>query len=268
MEFNKMIFVENINYLIGKSNAKIGEIENEIGVSTGYISRISKDDGVKPGIDFIINIASYFKVSVDVIVGIDLSKITPTEQYLITFIEKLILDTSGDKLGWIKQSKEDLNNIMPDMNGYVDHPLFSYETFFEKSEVEYPEEISRVVFLSDSFGANTYIEDDAFTLRLKNGSMLYLMSISKSVIKSGDTGVYAKELWIDTGRYNSHIINFLCGGLRNPIFEHLIENLYSTVKENLMHPKLDNEVKYVIDAFLQDDLEDDKREVNDWNIPF
>jgi len=31
------------------------------------------------------------------------------------------------------------------MNGYVDHPLLSYETFYEESECEYPEEVSRVV---------------------------------------------------------------------------------------------------------------------------
>lgn len=80
------------------------------------------------------------------------------------------------------------------MNGYVEHPLFSYETFMEQGEDEYPEEVSRVVFISHAFDVHTYITDDCFSLRLKNGAILYLMNFSKSIHRVNDLNAYAREI--------------------------------------------------------------------------
>ena len=43
MEFDKTIFMNNITYLLKRRNIKIGDLENKIGVSKGYISRINKE---------------------------------------------------------------------------------------------------------------------------------------------------------------------------------------------------------------------------------
>ena len=48
-EFNKKIMLDNISFLLNESGKKIGELETEAGVSTGYISRISKDEKTKLG---------------------------------------------------------------------------------------------------------------------------------------------------------------------------------------------------------------------------
>ena len=42
MNFNRQQLVENINNLIQQKNMKVGEVEQAIGISTGYISRLSK----------------------------------------------------------------------------------------------------------------------------------------------------------------------------------------------------------------------------------
>ena len=39
MEFEKEKLMKNINFLIKRKNMKIGELEAELGVSTGYLSR-------------------------------------------------------------------------------------------------------------------------------------------------------------------------------------------------------------------------------------
>ena len=44
MEFDKTIFMNNITYLLKRRNIKIGDLENKIGVSKGYISRINKKE--------------------------------------------------------------------------------------------------------------------------------------------------------------------------------------------------------------------------------
>ena len=42
MEFDKKILLDNINYLRNKKRMRIQDLEDKIGVSKGYISRIKK----------------------------------------------------------------------------------------------------------------------------------------------------------------------------------------------------------------------------------
>ena len=52
MEFDRARLMNNINTLIKDKNIKIGELENSIGISTGYLSKMSKADNESmPGID-------------------------------------------------------------------------------------------------------------------------------------------------------------------------------------------------------------------------
>ena len=89
VEFNKQLMLDNISFMLKEFGKKIGELEAEAGVSPGYISRTSKDDKAKPGIDFIVKVAEALNTSVDTLLNIDLSGLTPTERYLISFLEKL-----------------------------------------------------------------------------------------------------------------------------------------------------------------------------------
>lgn len=41
-EFNRQRMMENVNELIKEKGLKVGEVESAIGVSTGYISRLTK----------------------------------------------------------------------------------------------------------------------------------------------------------------------------------------------------------------------------------
>ena len=43
MDYDKQKLMDNIYFLIQEREIKIGELENEIGVSTGYISRLNKN---------------------------------------------------------------------------------------------------------------------------------------------------------------------------------------------------------------------------------
>ena len=85
--FDKNLMLANIYYLIKEQGRKIGEVENDAGMSSGYLSRVSKDQFTKPGIDFIFNVANILKVSIDTLVGVDLTALTPTEEYLLRFME-------------------------------------------------------------------------------------------------------------------------------------------------------------------------------------
>lgn len=252
--FSKKLMLDNISVLLNESGKKVGELENEAGVSAGYISRIAKDSAGKPGIEFIMNVAEALKVSIDTLLYIDLTGLTPTERYLISFLEKLKKDTSEDKLEWNRTSADSLNRMEQNYNGDVDHPLFSYETFMEEGEGDYPDEVSRVVFTSHTFDVHTYITGDCFSLRLKNGAVLYLMDISKSVHRVNDPNAYAKEVWMykpQVGR------QYMCCNCDKSPLSALVDDLYAVVKEFSKHPKIVKGLQDAIDAFMRDDLEDD-----------
>jgi transcriptional regulator with XRE-family HTH domain len=259
-KFDKRLMFDNIAYLIKENDMKVGEVESQAGVSAGYISRTSKDGGTKPGIDFIVNISRILKVSLDVLLSVDLEKVTPTEKYLIDFIDKLISDTAHDKLSWNKDSAETLNYLECDANGNTDHPLFHSETFMEPGEAEYPEEVTRNIFISNTFDVLTYIAGNCYSLNMKNGAQLYLMNVSKSVHAIGDKEAFAKEIWMKT---KFQPAKFLCSTRSGAPIADMVESLYTAVEENSKHPKIDSNLQEVIDAFMQDDLSDD-----DKNVPY
>ncbi|MBQ3518015.1 MAG: helix-turn-helix transcriptional regulator [Clostridia bacterium] len=264
-EFDKKIMLDNISFILKEQGKKIGEIEAEAGVSTGYISRITKDDAGKPGIDFIVKIAKALNVSIDTLLNINLSELTPTELYLVSFLGKLKSDTTKEKLEWYILSKDYLNSIETDYDGDVEHPLFYLETFSEENEGGYPEQVTRVVFPSRSFGYHTHINDECYSLRLKNGAVLYLMDISKSVYRCGDKSAFAREIWLYKDGVGSQ---FLCGNNDESRLSSLVNDVFDLVKNYTKHPKIRKGLIEAIEAFMVDDLEDDYDEYNDPDYPF
>lgn len=255
--FNKTLCFSNIRELLRQnSDVKIGQIEKEAGIRLGYMSRLEKDGNTsEPSMEFIVSAAKLLKVSIDTLITVDLTGLTPTEQYIVSFFDKLKADTLKDKLDWNSETAFNLNRMEPDINGWVYHPLFAEETFYEETECEYPEEVTRIVFNSKTFGPHTYICGDCFNLRLKNGTTLYLMDIEKSVHRTGDTSAFAKEAWVSVPNKGCQV---LVASQDNTPVAPLIEVLFSTVKERMEHPKVNNDVMYAIDSFMKDDIEDDE----------
>lgn len=262
--FDKGIFFKNLRSLL-KSNpdVKVGQIERDANVRLGYTARLEKEDNTaEPSVEFVVTAAKLLGVGVDTMLRADISGMTPTELYLVKFFDKLKLDTIDDKLDWNRETKHVLDRIEPDMNGWVDHPLFSEETFYEESECEYPEEVTRIVFTSKSFGPRTCIAGDCYNLRMKNGTTLYLMDIEKSVHRVGDPTAFAKEAWVSVPYKGCSL---LVGTHDNSPLVPLLESLFETVKDRMEHPKINKDVKSAIDAFLVDDLDDDP---TDDSLPF
>lgn len=252
-EFNRTLFFDNIAFKLKETGKKIGELENEAGVSPGYISRTSKDGNTKPGIDFIMKVAAALSISVDTLLKVDLSKLTPTEQYIYSFIDKLVKDTVAGKLDWNRETADYLNNRLEKNDfGYCEHPLFEEETFFEKGEMDYPDKVTRIVFTSHSYDVHTWIAGDCYYLEMKDYTYLYIMNICKSVYNRRDPETRVKEIWM----YKNGTKQFLCSTKDTTRLSAYIEFLYATVAEDSKHPKVQKEIKNVIDAFMEDGDED------------
>lgn len=86
--FNPRLIFNNISYLIKEQGKKVGEVETQAGVSAGYISRNSKDANSKPGIDFLYKVSEILNTSIDTLIRIPLSELTPTKRYLFHSLKK------------------------------------------------------------------------------------------------------------------------------------------------------------------------------------
>ena len=258
--FNKSICFSNIRELLKDNpDVKIGQIEKEAGIRLGYMSRLEKGDNTaEPSVEFIVTAAKLLNVSVDTLITMDLANLTPTEKYLVSFIEKLKSDTIQDKINWSVETPFELSRCGVDCNGECDHPLFSVETFYRESECEYPDEVTETVYVSKTFGPNTSINGDCYNLRLKNGSIFYLMDLVKDVHRVGDKSAYVKEAIMYVPYKKTQVLATTKD--EYPIGQ-LLEELFLTVKERMKHPQVSNDVMTAIDAFMKDDLEDDPEEL-------
>ncbi|MBQ9697951.1 MAG: helix-turn-helix transcriptional regulator [Acidaminococcaceae bacterium] len=260
-EFAKDKLFSNLYHLIKQSGKKIGELEVDVGVSPGYISRMNKDANGKPGIDFIIKAADQFNVSIDTLLGVDLTQLSRTERYAFEFIEKLVQETEAENLRWEKETASELNNLNSYAWNNIDYPLFSYETFYEEGEADYPDQVSRVVFNSASFGFHTAINSDCYNLQMQYDTTLYLMNLVKSVHKTNDTNAYAKEIWL----YKPSVgCQLLCCDT-NSNFKIIVDRLFDIVADYFTHPQLKPDFRLAIDAFMQDDFNNKASNNNDSN---
>lgn len=262
-EFNKSLLIDNIEYLLKERKKRVGELEAEIGVSAGYISRISKDGGSKPGVDFIGKVAEALNVSIDSLLTVSLTQITPTEEYLFSFFDKLKSDTVADKLDWEKESSFYLNNLETDINGRVNHPLFDLESFTEKNENGYPEDVSRVVFTSYAFGYHTYISENCFHLELKDKSVVYLMNVGYTEGDPTDPNNHVIEVWMEVPRTG---VYFVCNTKSSSVLAQPVEDLYQTISDFSRHPKLKLGVRLAIDAYMRGDNKENENDDDD--LPF
>ena len=192
--------------------------------------------------------------------------LTPNEKYLIPFLEKLSEDTLEDKLDWNTETSASLNSGESDMNGNPIHPLFSYETFLDEDGKGLSQRIAKVMFVSNTYDRRTTIDGNCYNVRLKNGVVLYIMNVAEGddIFTFGES---AKEIWMVVP-YSKP--NFLVGSKGSTSIAGLVDSLYTVVDYQMKKPRVKKEIKYVIDAFMKDDLRDDdlKDSVDEDDVPF
>ncbi len=113
MDFNRQQLVENIGNLIQQKNMKVGEVESAIGISTGYLSRLSKEGNSSiPATDVTWKLAQHFGVSTDALIAGDFSNGTDNISVLKKFLKKLVVRTMEGKLDWIPVTTQYVNAVL------------------------------------------------------------------------------------------------------------------------------------------------------------
>ncbi len=233
--------VSNIELLIKKKGLKVGAIENNIGVSTGYISRLG-DSTAKLNLEFLVPLSEVLEVSLDTLVCYDLSSMTPTELYVYLFCEKVVNETLYGNMTWEKDSIGAINAIKCYSNGTTDHPLF----MSENNEAYYNS------YFSDDY--MTRISGEIFKTTLGTNEKLYLTRVEYTRDKG--TGY---ELYIVQQTYNDIVTNPVCASINSDdsAFNALLTRLYSSVAESCRRVAINESTRSIIDKFMNPDDDDD-----------
>ena len=249
--YDKDLVLRNIRYLLSSSTIKLGQIEREArGCQPGYLSRLERNT-TEPSLEFIVTVAVKLGVSMDLLLHTDLTQITKTEQYIIDFLGKLEKDTNDEKLKWEARTASDLNNPGLTKEMEPDHELFGYYVD-DPDNPEVPLPTPEILFLSHSFGYNTRITGDCYSLKMKNNTVLYLMDIEgRKHGAKGSEKTRALEVWMtQKGKGKS----FVCSTLDHNQIRITLINLYKAVEEWNKHPQVKDYLRSVIDDFMNDDL--------------
>ena len=113
LEFSRQKLAENIMTLIQQKKLRIGEVEQQIGISTGYLTKmLKKETDAAPSTDIIWKLAKVLGVSTDMLIEGDFSKATDNLQYMRKFLYRLQSLTDTNELEWDRISISDVNEAL------------------------------------------------------------------------------------------------------------------------------------------------------------
>lgn len=100
-DFDNRCLIGNITYLAKKNNLRIGEIENMLGLSAGYISRTAKENSPKKlSIDVVWKIARLFEVDLKHLLETDIQIPDSNTDLTAKFLVKVYQDTENGLIEW------------------------------------------------------------------------------------------------------------------------------------------------------------------------
>ena len=113
LEFSRQKLAENIMTLIQQKKLRIGEVEQQIGISTGYLTKmLKKETDSAPSTDIIWRLSKVLGVSTDMLIEGDFSKATDNLQYMRKFLYRLQSLTDTNELEWDRISISDVNEAL------------------------------------------------------------------------------------------------------------------------------------------------------------
>lgn len=249
--FDRERCIENITLLLDLKNKKLGNIEKLSGNSAGYLSRMrSGKSNADPNIEFLVTAASELDVSLDMLVMSEIKEMTQTEEYLLKFLNKLVLDTRADSVTWIRERLSELGKVTVDFTyyegePYADHPLFTVAAVNEGDGNSY-----HAVYDSQFFkGSGVELGGDCYNAKLPNsGSSLYIMSCNKG----GDSIAWECEKFYELYmRAEDGIVSPICNTMDVcSAIKIAVDSLVKEIKISVTHVHMDNQVKKAIDEYL------------------
>ncbi|MCD7785709.1 MAG: helix-turn-helix domain-containing protein [Oscillospiraceae bacterium] len=109
-EFNRQKLFENVSAIIQDRGLKIGDVESAVGISAGYLSRLSKKDSdASISVDLVCKLSHFFGVSVDALLEGDFSVATNNTKYFESFLDRLRNAVDSGHQEWETITEDDVD---------------------------------------------------------------------------------------------------------------------------------------------------------------
>lgn len=251
MRFDKNVCISNIYYIAKQKGIRIGDIEAAAGVSTGYISRLNKEDNkAVPGVDFLVSVAEMLEVSLESILRCDYKMLTEDEQRVVNFQNKLIQQTLSYELAWKKQSHLDITamHYSDDDNCYYpEHPLMTRQLSDETDD-------GSAVFYSSFYPDHVSKIRRIYVTTLNNVTNLYILEIECETHQQ-DEAFAVYEMYM--AKYDKLPV---CCARKDSVsaFIPLFESLFTAVENSSSHMHLTSAARDILDAYINGTYEDEE----------
>lgn len=235
MKFDKAKFIKNVKYICRMKNLKIGELESSVGVSPGYISRLDKENNSSiPGVDTICSFAEKLNISIDRILSADISELSETINYILSFLSKLTNDTYENKIKWSKLGKEKLLNgniLNPLMRADVNANGFDYQVSY--------------IYNSKFTKGDCELLDDFYCTKIGQNTKILLSHVA---LNNNEFPATRYELYI----FDIDMTLNICASTIdfNELIHNSLEELHQTIFKKLKEPCIDGNVKAKIDLYM------------------
>ncbi len=245
--YNKLRLFANIRELLKRSGGKLGQIEREAGFQPGYMSRLEKPGNTtEPTLSFLAAASKELGVPVDYLMYADMENMTPAEERLLSFFQKLIEDTREGILLWEAASANVLTGFsreIPKKELAQKNPLIMLKTnpdpFVDKDEFYYTS-----YFFRDK---EVKLHGVSYSAVLKGAAAeIYIMQCS-FVGQEGKNVVF-KEVYLadKQGRINP----VCCTAKTVSAIEAAVNSLYNEIGAAEIHAHLGKDTWSIIDAYL------------------
>lgn len=254
MEFDKRRCMSAIYAIAKEKGVKIGDLEKEAGVSTGYLSKLNKEENTSsPSIELLVAAARVLGVTIDMLIYSEYEGLSSNEKYILKFMDKLVNDTLSGELQWEKETKKQLLNVECGFDGgdaYAGHPLFAAKELPVDGDGRIhlePRYCSR--FFPDG---ETKVAGDGYHAVLSpSDAEMYIMKVENEESHMGIGYDQFEVYLIQRGSVKPLCCSdFVCGEVSRQI-----QNLYKVIVDADSNLGINDEVKGIIDLYMNEDEE-------------
>ena len=248
-KFNKALCIQNIRYLLSKKDVRLGDIERASGNSPGYLSRLEKPDNTTdPSIEFLMNAAEMLGVGLDELTKGKMEELSPNEEMLSAFMDRLIENTKSDDLYWVAELSA-LHNIYEKMGPHEDCPHVLYQLSMEEDPAT-GEAIPTGWTYSSKFFPMEGIKVCGLSFHSKinaNGDEIYIMKCKEWDDKAGMPDPFYEMYHVDRTKDVNPVC---CSRYSQGKIATVLEKLYKQIMESNSHVRLTKSTKSMMELYI------------------
>lgn len=245
---------ENIMILADEQDITKSDLEKAVGISAGYLSKLSNPDNTTvPSAEVLLAIARKLRVTVDLLLSSELSKMSESEKFLAKFMDKVIKDTEEERLEWKTETREDLSEVSIYPDGSVSHQLFKAEYTGEvdgEGNLEY-KAIYRA-FFGDKRPAE--INGNCYHTTLPfSDAELYVMNILNAIPSPAGRFARTHKEGYEVVLYKDNVIEPLCNYIEGKgAFGDMIITLVKVIENSIEKKTFLKNAMSILESYMSD----------------